>query len=88
MRYILASLLVVLSGCSVLPVSQTFPEANQELMQKCEKLELIDKQQVTLSELSKTVVRNYAKYHNCSDLVEAWQEWYTKQKKIYEEVNE
>ena len=87
MRIALLFSVILLSGCSVVPVTQGFPEADPEMLKQCEKLEIIDKPQVTLSELSKTVVKNYGKYHNCSDLVEAWQEWYTKQKKISQDAN-
>lgn len=79
---------LLLAGCSILvPTKQKFPEANEQLMQKCSKLQTIDKESVTLSELMTTVVKNYSKYHECADLVEAWQEWYTKQKQINQEVN-
>lgn len=87
MKKILLLSTAILSGCSVLPVSNSFPEAEAVMLQKCDKLELIEKPQVTLSELSKTVIRNYEKYHNCANLVEAWHEWYGKQKSIYEEAS-
>lgn len=78
---------LLLTGCSILvPTKQRFPEANTVLMQKCSKLDTLDKESVTLSELMTTVVKNYGKYHECADIVEAWQEWYTKQKQISEEV--
>lgn len=86
MKNILLYCTLLLAGCSSLLETQKFPEANAELMKKCDDLILLNKDQVTLSELSKTVVKNYQKYHNCADLVEAWQEWYIKQKGIYEEA--
>lgn len=88
MKNILIFCVILLSGCSLLPVTQKFPAAEEEMMQKCESLTLIDKPEVKLSELTTTIVKNYRKYHNCADLVEAWQDWYTKQKKIFEEANE
>ena len=88
MKYILIFCTILLTGCSLLPVKQTFPAAEPEMMQKCESLTLIDKPEVRLSELTTTVVKNYRKYHNCADLVEAWQDWYVKQKKISQDANE
>jgi hypothetical protein len=32
------------------------------------------------------VVENYAHYHECSARVELWNEWYTKQREIFESV--
>lgn len=87
MKNILLFCTLLISGCSSLVETQKFPEANTELLKKCEDLTLINKDQVTLSELSKTVVKNYQKYHNCANLVEAWHEWYDKQKSIYEEAS-
>jgi hypothetical protein len=34
----------------------------------------------------KTVVENYTLYYQCSTKVEGWQEWYSEQKKIFDEV--
>ena len=88
MKYILIFCTSLLTGCaSFLPVTYKIPDAPAELMAKCDELELIDKSQVTLSELSKTVVRNYGKYHNCAEIVRGWQEWHSKQKSIVEGIN-
>ena len=72
---------MLLSSCSSLGVKEEFPDVPEPLMAKCENLSTIDKPKVLLSELLKTVTINYGKFHNCSDLVDAWQEWYTEQKK-------
>lgn len=79
--------LVVLTGCSTAPVTQTFPHPPEILMQPCEPLSTIDKPEVLLSEFTKVVVQNYGKYHNCAALVEAWQEWYKENAKIFNEAN-
>lgn len=83
MRYILLfCTTLLLSGCfGDLFVKPDFPEAPEALMGKCSNLATIDKPKVVLSEFMKTVTSNYTKYHDCSDLVSAWQEWYTEQKK-------
>jgi len=87
MKTILIICVVLLAGCnSVAPVPQKFPEAPDEFMEKCGSLNTIDNPQVLLSEFMTTVAKNYVKYHNCAALVEAWQNWYTKQKKIADEV--
>lgn len=85
---LLFSLLFALVGCSTtVPVKQKFPEVPQLLMEKCPPLDLIEKPTVTLSELILVITKNYMKYHNCADGVENWQEWYKKQKQIFDDLN-
>lgn len=80
-KLIALALIPLLSGCITLGSKPTFPEAPEPLLTKCEELETINKPSVLLSELMKTVARNYSKYHECSAQIEAWQEWYAKQRK-------
>ncbi len=82
---ILASLL--LAGCATtVPVTVSFPEAPATLQEKCEDLKEVD-QDATISEFTTVVVKNYVLYHECSRKVEGWQEWYTKQKAIFEKAS-
>jgi PBP1b-binding outer membrane lipoprotein LpoB len=80
--------ILLLAGCSTtVPVKQKFPDAPKVLMEKCEPLETIEQPSIVFSEFLKTVTKNYTKHHSCAKLVEAWQEWYTEQKKISDELN-
>ena len=83
MRAVLLALL--LSGCStVVPVTAKFPEAPGMLSQEpCPKLQLLG-EQPKLSDVAKTVSVNYTEYYQCATKLEAWQEWYQKQKIIFE----
>jgi hypothetical protein len=86
MKYLLISLLL-LTGCSTtVPVTMTFPDAPAELTQVCETLEKVPADTKQLSVTSEVVVRNYGRYHKCSDKVDAWVEWHKTQKQIYESV--
>ena len=86
MNYCPIFLAMLVTACSTtVPVTQKFPEAPQQLQQLCKPLELAQ-DNTTLSQLTKTVVNNYSEYHLCSDRVENWQLWYTKQKQIFEEL--
>lgn len=87
MKNILILCAVMMSGCATtVPITKSFPIAPDPLLLKCEKLETINKPTVVLSELMKTVVSNYTKYHGCAELVNAWQDWYTKQKHVFDAV--
>ena len=83
MKYLL--LLLLLTGCSTVPVAQKFPEAPKELLEPCTQLKEIPAD-VHLSNLTKVVVENYTEYHLCENKVSAWQSWYTQQKKIFQEL--
>lgn len=79
---------LVLAGCSTtVPVKRTFPDVPAALLKSCESLATINKTEVKLSELMDTVAKNYSKYHECSAVNEAWQEWYQEQKKVFNELN-
>jgi len=77
--------LVMLSGCAIhaVPVTPRFPEAPATLQEKCEALKEVAAD-ATLTEFTRTVVENYVLYHECSRKVEGWNEWYTRQKEIFE----
>ena len=77
--------LALLTGCTtVVPVTQKFPEApGLQATQACPPLQkLVDN--TTLSIVAKTVVVNYTEYYQCAVKLEAWQEWYQKQKLIHQ----
>jgi len=86
MKILLLSI-ILLSGCSTLPAQQKFPEAPEVLLAQCPELSTLSKNPVLLRDLMKTVNTNYKKYHECSDLVANWIDWYTKQKKIFDDTN-
>lgn len=76
---------MLLVGCTTpVPIKPTFPTPPDVLLQSCQPLKTIDKEQVLLSEFLKVVVDNYGRYHNCADLVLEWQNWYNEQKSLYE----
>jgi hypothetical protein len=52
----------------------------------CPELKKIEGDAVSIVDLHKTVVENYTQYYECAIKVEGWNEWYTKQKKIFDEV--
>jgi hypothetical protein len=79
---------VVLCGCTtVVPVRQQFPDAVPELKQSCEALMTIKGDSASITELLKTVVENYTRYHQCAARVDGWQAWYDAQRKIFEGSN-
>lgn len=87
MKKLLAFPLFLLAGCGItaIPTTPKFPEAPATLQEKCAKLQEAT-EGMTLSEFTKVVVQNYILYHECERKVEGWNEWYAKQKKIFEDA--
>jgi hypothetical protein len=78
-------LVLALSGCStVVPVTAKFPEAPaKQALVACPQLNTL-KETAQLSDVAKTVVINYTEYYTCAVKMDAWIEWYQKQKIIFE----
>lgn len=87
LSYIVIALM--LTGCSsFLPVTSKFPAVPEELLAKCNALILVKEDTTKLSEVLVVVTKNYSQYHECSSKIDAWNEWYTRQKKIHESIDE
>jgi hypothetical protein len=85
MKYLIASLLLCLTGCAtVVPVTAKFPEVPAILLEKCPQLKTIDNEKTSIIDLTKTVTVNYTTYYGCAIKSDAWIEWYNVQKLIFE----
>ena len=83
MKYIVLLCALLVAGCDHIPAKPDWPAAPN--VGDCPELDLAVPSE-KLSELLSTVTTNYGKYHECSARVQAWNEWYKEQKKIYEEA--
>jgi hypothetical protein len=63
-----------------------FPKTPDDLKQPCPALRTAQDGTRELSQLLETVVDNYATYYECAARVDAWQEWYDTQRKIFEGI--
>ena len=86
MKKLVFLLPLLLSACLTVPVARKFPDVPPELKQACPDLLLIDTNTTKLSDVIGTVSSNYSQYHECRVKVDAWIEWYSKQKEIFESV--
>jgi uncharacterized lipoprotein YmbA len=87
MRTIILGLAIVLAGCAApTPVKHTFPDAVPALQEKCPTLNTVEGTNVAITDLLKTVIKNYGLYYECANKVDGWNEWYDKQKKQFETV--
>jgi hypothetical protein len=81
---------LTLGGCGLFkpnpPVYPKWPDAIQELKEKCPDLKTIEGNQIAVTELLKAVVHNYQLYYECSLKNDGWNKWYEEQKKIYEQA--
>jgi hypothetical protein len=90
MKYILIAVMALtITGCAMkkpVLMMPEFPAAVKELTEKCPELKLIETDQVAITDMLKVIVENYSRYHQCSYKVEGWNDWYTEQKKIYDDL--
>ena len=78
-------LLLILGGCTAVPVKRTFPAVPDELKAACPDLQKL-KPEAKMSDVLGAVTQNYTTYHECRIKHEAWVEWYDSQRKIFDEV--
>lgn len=76
---------VMLVGCSTVPVARKFPDAPKELMESCPDLKQTQSTS-KLSEVLTVVVENYGQYHECKIKADSWMQWYKTQKQIFNTV--
>jgi hypothetical protein len=85
MKRLLLIGLLILSGCTSVPVVMKFPEVPQDMLVACPDLKLAP-ETTKLSEVLPVVVDNYGQYYTCKDTVDSWIEWYENQKKIFNSI--
>lgn len=78
-------LVLLLAGCTtVVPVTAKFPEApGIQSTTTCPNLAKLG-EEAKLSDVAKTITVNYTEYYTCAVKLDAWIEWYQKQKIISE----
>lgn len=78
-------LVLLLAGCTtVVPVTAKFPEApGIQSTTACPNLAKLS-EDAKLSDVAKTITVNYTEYYTCAVKLDAWIEWYQKQKIIFE----
>lgn len=87
MKYIAIFFTILLTGCATVsvPVKAKFPVMPETLLVRCPQLETTP-DDAKLSDISKTIVKNYTTYYECAVKHDALVEWYNVQKLIFEGV--
>lgn len=80
------ALVSCLAGCNSVPVIAKFPDVPPTLLEKCPQLQKIEKDNVSIVDMTKTVTDNYTTYYECAVKSDSWIEWYNVQKHIYESI--
>jgi hypothetical protein len=83
-RLIIVAVLLI-AGCSSVPVAIKFPDVPKDMLESCPDLKLVP-ETTKLSEVLPTVVDNYGQYYTCKDTVDSWIDWYNSQKKIFDNI--
>lgn len=72
-------------ACSTTVPVAKFPEVPEKLLTTCPQLEKLEEDS-KLSDISKTITKNYTTYYECAVRDDAWIEWYKIQKQIFEGI--
>lgn len=78
--------LLLLSACSTVPVMIKWPDAPASLLESPEKLQQLSKNHIELTDIIENASENAGKYYALREKYLGWQEWYNKNKQLYEEV--
>lgn len=87
MKYTLL-IAVLLAGCSSITVNPKFPDApGKGADVACPEELKTTPPDTTKPSIALSIIKeNYGEYHICKEKVNAWIEWYSTQKKIFEEA--
>lgn len=77
---------VALAGCVTTPVDRNFPDVPPALQKTCPELLTVPQGTTRFSDVLTIVTENYALYNECRALNQAWQQWYSEQRTIFESV--
>ena len=85
MNRLILIVLIMLSGCTSVPVMPKFPDVPKDMLVTCPDLKLAP-DTTKLSEVLPVIVDNYGQYYTCKDTVDSWIDWYNTQKKIFDNI--
>jgi hypothetical protein len=86
MKNLIIVALLVLSGCTTVPVTAKFPTVPDSLKEPASALKTLDTPKPELSDLITNANDNYAEYYRLRDRYNGWINWYNTQKQIFESV--
>jgi hypothetical protein len=89
MKKLLIISILLLSGCCPITptnISVNWPDAPSDLILPVPDLIPMKDRDYSFSHLLENVNENYSQYYQLKEKYEAWQTWYTQQKKIFEET--
>jgi hypothetical protein len=73
-------------GTTSVPVTMSFPEPPGQLAQQpCPDLKKLPPEP-TLSDIAKSVSENYHLYYECAIRADAWNDWYSRQRRVFEQA--
>jgi hypothetical protein len=85
MKKLILVAVLLIAGCTSVPVTVKFPDVPKDMLETCPDLKLVP-ETTKLSEVLPVVVDNYGQYYSCKDTVDNWIDWYNNQKKIFDSI--
>ena len=85
MKHLVLIVVLLISGCTSVPVAMKFPDVPKDMLETCPDLKSVP-ETTKLSEVLPVVIDNYGQYYTCKDTVDSWIEWYKSQRKIFDSI--
>ena len=85
MKHLILVAVLLITGCTTVPVTMKFPDVPKDMLIACSDLKQTP-ETTKLSEVLPVVVDNYGQYYTCKDTVDSWIDWYNSQKKIFDSI--
>jgi len=87
MKYLIVLCTLFITACAIpVPVTVSFPSSpGKEVTVACPQLKILN-DDAKLSDVARITTENFTTYYECSIKVDAWNEWYAEQKKIFEKA--
>jgi hypothetical protein len=86
MKRLIIILCLCVAGCVSVPVARKFPTVPDALREPAAKLQTLDAPKPELSDLITNATDNYSEYYRLRNKYNAWIDWYTQQKEIFDSV--
>jgi hypothetical protein len=87
MRYCLILVLLLTACSTTVPVKRRFPDADPVMMQPAPPLVTLPADTQDLDQLLNNSAENFGQYRALTHQLQMWQEWYQRQRELFESVN-
>lgn len=87
-KILIVTILMITACTKAVPVKEHFPEAPAVLLEPLPNLIPLTSNKIELSTILDNANTNYGEFYKLREKMEGWQDWYIKQKEIFNKLHE